>query len=359
MVENTALSAGARIGNYRIEVELECDGLGVTFRGVHQVLPRRSIIKVMHATSQTRVGHTLREACMLDALQHPGVPRVYESGLLPDRRPWFAFELIEGGTLEAVMTPPRVRASKPKMVWPVRPLDPADPAPPTQPIRPIRKPQPAEPIKPKAMERLEAIGLLRDVAGVLEHAHHRGIIHCGLRPSRILLTGSSRSYPVCISDWSDARTHDASPQPYIMTPASWAYTAPELSRGDTIDDRADVFALGVIAYQLLAGTAPFEGRVTDSTTAPVPLDVLCPDLPDELTTLVDQMLAVERWDRPSSAEVHAELAWIAEALSTSTSTSRAQFRIRRPRWTPPLEWDGDLRKLEHKPTARDVISKKK
>src|SRR5262245_27639677 len=127
MVESKELSAGARIGNYRIEAELECDGLGVTFRGVHQVLPRKAVIKVMHATSQARVVRTLREACMLDALQHPGVPRVYDSGTLPDHRPWFAFEVVEGATLESMISPPRARASKLKLSWPPRPIGPIGP----------------------------------------------------------------------------------------------------------------------------------------------------------------------------------------------------------------------------------------
>jgi serine/threonine protein kinase len=294
----TRFKASDRIGLYVIDSELATDATGVTYRAVHQVLPRRAVVKVMHAASvyppvikQPLAVHVLREACILEAVHHPGVVRLYESGLLADRRPWFARELVEGATVQSVLSP-------------------------------------------GSIERIDAIVLLRDVADVLQHAYRRGIIHCGLRPDRIVLSGRSRGYPICITEWADARAHDAAPHgPYAPSPASWHYTSPELACGDPLDDRTDVFSLGVIAYQLFTGTLPFDDGIGHDSQL-VPAEVHCPDVPRELTGLVDSMLAYDRWDRPSMAEVHGDLAWLAEVLATPVASPPQIVRIRRPRWTP-------------------------
>src|SRR5262249_25210722 len=134
-VLDAGCSPGERIGNYRVEHELGPTGSGLLLQVCHQVLPRRAIIKVVHAAFAgvpPYVVQTLREACILEAICHPGVPVVYESGLLPDRRPWFAFEVIGGPTLEDVLAPGA--------------LPPAD-----------------------------AARLLRDLADVVQHAHRRGV----------------------------------------------------------------------------------------------------------------------------------------------------------------------------------------
>jgi eukaryotic-like serine/threonine-protein kinase len=301
----TRVRAGDRIGLYTVEDELGTDATGASYRAMHQVLPRRAVIKVMHAASvypplikQPLAVHVLREACILEALHHPGVIRLYESGLLADRRPWFACEYVEGASVESILAP-------------------------------------------GTLDRVDAIALLRDVADVLGHAFRRGIIHCGLRPDRIVLTGRSRGYPVCITDWSEARTHDSTRGPAPL-PSAWQYTSPELAYGDPIDDRADVFALGVIAYQLFTGQLPFGEDMPSSSH--IPAEVHSPDLPRELTGLVDSMIAYDRWDRPAMAECHEGLRWIADALATPVSRPEIAAlrpehavtidRIRKPRWTP-------------------------
>lgn len=289
-----------RIGEYRIERLLTRTPAFIEYIGEHLVLPRRAVIKVM-APNVAPVG-VLREACMLEALHHPGVVRVYESGLLSDRRPWFAREIVDGTTIASTLAP-------------------------------------------GAIDRADVIGILRDLAEVLAHAHFRGIVHANLRPDKILLTGRVRGYPLCITDWSDARTHDASAAPHTPSIASWYYTAPEVAAGDALDDRADVFSLGVIAYRLLTGVLPFEGHVAtvvDGTVVHAPTELRCPDAPRELTKMVDQMLAHDRWDRPSASEVHQDLTWLSDALSLSTR----EMRIRRPRWTPALDFTPHDRKAD-------------
>ncbi len=304
-----------RIGNYRIEAELGRDATGIVYEARHLVLPRRAIVKVMDEVQPPRplAIQLLREACILEALEHPGTVRVYESGLLPDRRPWFAHERITGATVADLVTE--------------GPVEPAN-----------------------------AVVLLRDIAEILEHAHRRGVVHCGLRPDLIVITNRSRGYPLCIVNWSDARVHDTSaPMP---NPDVRDYAAPELVDGGAVDDRADVFSLGVIAYQALTGELPFAPRDAFGASFAalgaggdvqiVPTEVRCPDAPPELTGLVDQMLAWERFDRPSSAEVTAELAALVLDLAEPPAP-RASVRSRQPRWTPPFpmgEGEVDLSALD-------------
>jgi serine/threonine-protein kinase len=290
--------AGDRIGNYQVERALERDGRGRAYEAVHLVLPRRAVIRVTDAAvADPDAAELLREAYILEALQHPGVVRVYESGLLADRRPWSARERVVGPTLEAML-------------------------------------------RGEPLHRADAVALLRDLAGVLEHAHERGVLHCGLAPSRVLITGRSRGYPLCLADWSCARPHDAAPQPAAVTPGSRPYTAPELAAGEPVDERTDVFALGAIAYRMLTGALPYEDRAVaaapDGATFHVPTALRCPDAPLELTALIDQMLAHARDERPTSAAAHEGLAWIAEVLARAVQVTP---RIRRPRWTPPLAFE--------------------
>jgi eukaryotic-like serine/threonine-protein kinase len=293
-------SAGDRIGNYEVERVLGATPSGVVLQVTHCVLPRRAVLKVLHvvaAAVQPLAVQILREACILEALAHPGVPLVYESGLMPDRRPWFAYQQVSG----TVLTERIMRA---------------------------------------AMPPLEVAALIRDIATVLEHTHRRGVIHRGLHPDRIALTPEHR-FPIVIVDWSDAVPHDtATPAPHVPTPGSRSYVAPEMIAEDPIDDRIDVFSLGVIAYRALTGVMPFT-KIFDAEPYIFAGDRR-PDAPRELTTIIDAMLAFDRFDRPSSAEVRSDLAWLLDALREApakpidTILPTAGPRIRKPRWTPAI-----------------------
>jgi serine/threonine protein kinase len=308
-----------RIGNYRVERELGPTGSGLLLLARHLVLPRRAILKVVHsafAAVQPFVVQTLREACILEAIAHPGVPVVYESGVLPERRPWFAFERISGTTLEEVLAP--------------GPLSSGDVA-----------------------------CLIRDLTDIVEHAHRRGVIHRGLRPDRIVIT-VDRRYPLCVPDWSEAIAHDATTHVPQATPSgSRSYIAPELAHQgalgtqELVDDRADVFALGAIAYRALTGQPPF---ATPESASYTPAHELRPDAPAELAALIDSLLAFDRFDRPSASEVRADIDWLFASIpvlqqrpAIASEPSYGQDaavreqpvdapRTRRSRWTPDVHF---------------------
>jgi serine/threonine-protein kinase len=289
----------------------------VLLQARHLVLPRRAILKVVHtafAGVQPFVIQMLREACILEAIAHPGVPVVYESGVLRDRRPWFAFERIGGPTLEDALAP-------------------------------------------GALPVLEVAALIRDLADIVEHAHRRGVIHRALRPDRIVIT-VDRRYPLCIPDWSEAIAHDATTHmPHATPVGSRSYVAPELAQQapdapELVDDRVDVFALGAIVYRALTGRLPF-GDSPDAVPY-VPAQEGRPDAPTELANLIDSLLSFDRFDRPSASEVRADIDWLyatlpalqhraaaadpraGESLRTAPAAPAEPPRLRRPRWTPDI-----------------------
>jgi len=232
--------------------------------------------------------------------------RVHEVGRLADNRTWFASEIVDGLTVAGML-------------------------------------------ELGALDPMTAVAIVRDAAEILAHAHQRGVVHGALTPDRIVLTSRLRGFPLCITDWSSARTHDAQS---IRPATPGPYTAPELVRGE-LDDRADMFALGALAHRA------FTGQVPDGA----PLSSLAPELPRPLATLVEQMLAYDRWDRPSSAEIRSELAGleiVSGEAAPGTIEPPTELRIRRPRWTPPLSFgseDAAEALLDSAPTLDDITKR--
>ena len=166
-----------------------------------------------------------------------------------------------------------------------------------------------------------AVSILRDIALALEHAHEHGIVHRDIKPENILLTsrgGSAGPGTAMVTDFGIARAlADATSSAAgialtqqgatIGTPA---YMAPEQAAGDLVDHRADLYAWGVIAYELLGGAHPFADRVTAGAMVtahirdlPEPLAKLAPTMPATLVDIVERTLAKDPAQRPVSASV--------------------------------------------------------
>lgn len=151
-----------RIGDYELVRTLPTITPGILeYEAMHVLLPRRAHVRVIAAGDPHRV---MREACILEALAHPGVPRVYECGRLRDRRPWIALELLDGPTLADAVTD--------------RPLLAAD-----------------------------MLAVVRDVAEILDYAHVRGVVHGRLRPAFIVRCETG----LFVSGWAAASTPDSQP----------------------------------------------------------------------------------------------------------------------------------------------------
>ncbi|MEO8844046.1 MAG: serine/threonine-protein kinase [Kofleriaceae bacterium] len=298
---------GDVIGAYRVEGVVGSGGMGTVYRAHHALSERVVAVKVQR--SDTQLGaqareRMLREAQILATLPHAGVPRFHEVGLLDDDRPWIAMELVDGTCLAT-----RLRSGR--------------------------------------IDGAQAQAIVLAISSVLAEAHARGITHRDLKPDNIYLTPTG-AYPVRVLDWGIAldqtnvrlTNHDEA----IGTPT---YMAPEQARGGPTGGHCDVYALGVIAYHMLAGTPPFEGNT--------PVEILlqhfnrqlpalaprCPDVAYGLVEVVERMLA-KRYDlRPAACEIDHELNGAArrsapydtydlgdpvETISTEAVTSRIRIR---------------------------------
>ena len=216
------LGSDAVIGSYRIVREIGRGGMGTVYEAAHTILPRRAAIKVMHPELCRHPGMATRmvqEASILEDIRHPGLVRVFECNLLPDHRPYIIMELVEGDTFAS-----RLQRSV-KLSW------------------------------------VEIAAVIANVADVLAAVHTRGIVHRDLKPDNLLLPKDDGDHPIRLIDWGVARlgvigrlTLDG------VTPGTPIYMSPEQATGQHIAAPCDIYSLGVIAYEALAGAPPFDGR---------------------------------------------------------------------------------------------------
>ncbi|HRX19106.1 MAG TPA: protein kinase [Gemmatimonadales bacterium] len=274
-------------GTLVVDRELGGGGMSRVFVARDPALDREVVVKVLHGAGHVGSLERFRREMMLSAsLQHPHIVPVLAAGDV-DGVPWYSMPYIEGRSLGdrlAAGTLPSVR---------------------------------------------EAVRILRDVARALSHAHERGIVHRDLKPDNVLLTGDA----AMIIDFGIAKAlQEANTQATGETAAltrvgftvgTPTYMAPEQAASDpALDHRADLYAFGVLAYELLAGEPPFTAKSTHELlvahmTRPAPsLDGRREDLPDGLVKLVSRCLAKAPADRPASA---AELVDALEGVASATT----------------------------------------
>jgi WD40 repeat protein len=213
-----------RVGRYRILRTLGVGGMGTVYEA-EQDNPRRTVaLKVIRPglTSTGLVKRFTHEALILGRLHHPGIAQVYEAGVTGEGQPFFALELIRGVPLDEHAQRHR--------------LDPA-----------------------------ARLALVAQVCDAVQHAHDQGVIHRDLKPANILVdeTGQPK-----VLDFGVARATDADLQTTTghtevgQLIGTLAYMSPEQMVADPrlIDQRTDVYALGVILFELLAGRPPYELR---------------------------------------------------------------------------------------------------
>jgi serine/threonine-protein kinase len=177
----------------------------------------------------------------------------------------------------------------------------------------------------------EAMRLLRDVASALAYAHGQGIMHRDIKPDNVLLSAGS----AVVADFGVAKAiSDASTTGHVALTSTGialgtpAYMAPEQAVGDaTMDARVDIYAFGVMAFEMLTGRAPFQGRTAQATLAahvtelPEPVQHLRPSVPAALAALVMRCLEKHPADRPANAgDILHALDSMATPVSGSTPT---------------------------------------
>lgn len=248
-------------------------GFGCVYEGKDTKLGRRVAIKIDRSGCNSDVQSYLRfeeEARAAARLSHPNIVKVYDVGIGQDQLPFVVFEFIDGESLAE-----RIETSSK-----------------------------AEHIRPFARE--EVISLMTTVANAVHAAHKVGLVHRDLKPANILLDKSGQPH---IADFGLAVDEMSQRSQKGVVAGSWFYMSPEQIRGEThfLDGRTDVWSLGVILYELLAGRRPFTGQtpaeVQDEilNREPKPLRQIDDSIPVELEKICLRCLSKQIKDRYSSA----------------------------------------------------------
>jgi serine/threonine-protein kinase len=253
---------------FRVEAELGGGGMSHVFVAEDVTLGRRVVVKLLpdELSGAVSMARFKREISVAARLQHPHIVPLLSVGEM-DGLPYYTMPFVEGESL-------RSRLARGEL--------------------PIA----------------DVVTILRDVARALEYAHGKGIAHRDIKPDNVLLAGKS----AVITDFGVAKALSEATMGTGLTSAGIAlgtpsYMAPEQAAGDPATDaRADVYAFGVTAYEMLAGHAPFAGRNTQAVLAahateiPPPIRSARPATPPALAELVMRCLEKRPADRPQSAE---------------------------------------------------------
>jgi serine/threonine-protein kinase len=258
---------------YRIERELGQGGMATVYLAEDLKHRRNVAIKVLKPALAASLGaeRFLREIRITAGLTHPHILAVHDSGE-SDGRLYYVMPYVAGETLRSRLT------------------------------------------RDGALPLADGVRLMRELAEALAHAHGHGVMHRDLKPENVLLSGGH----AVVADFGIARAiaaaTDAGATPndrLTMTGVALgtpAYMAPEQSVGDaTMDHRADLYALGLISYEMFTGAHPFRARTAQGlatahlTETPAPLADRRADVPSTVTSLVMQLLAKDPAARPASA----------------------------------------------------------
>ncbi|MBA4191508.1 MAG: hypothetical protein C0467_26310 [Planctomycetaceae bacterium] len=281
-----------RLGTYRVLGVLGAGGMGVVFRGEDPHLKRFVALKVMlpqYAADATAVGRFLREARSQAAVEHDHVAVIHHVG--EDRGvPFIAMPLLKGRSLsDALKANPRVPVA-------------------------------------------EAVRIVREMAEGLACAHARGLVHRDIKPGNVWLEGDRRRVKILDFGLARVATSDAvDPDHMTHTGAvlgTPAYMSPEQAQGEPVDVRSDLFSLGVVLYQMLAGRLPFQAaNITGLLLAvvnktPNPPGTENPEVPPSLDALTMRLLAKNPVDRPATAADVVEELRVAEVALGATEPIR-------------------------------------
>ena len=248
------------VGRYDILEKLGQGGMGTVYKAFDPVLTRVVAIKVISAQLDSQPEHRerfFREARAAAQLSHRNIITIHDLGE-HEGVPFLAMEYLEGRDLDR-----RLRDHE-------------------------------------LMSLGQKLELALSIAEGVCHAHACGVVHRDIKPANVFVTNDG---VVKILDFGLARLVSSDMTRSGLMVGTVNYMAPEQLRGEKSDHRADIFAYGVLFYELLAGRRPFQGDSAASTMykilhdAPEPLSVVDPSLPANLTTLVDRAMAKAREDR--------------------------------------------------------------
>ena len=230
---------GKRLGKVRIESLVARGGVAEIYVGTHTTLERKVAVKILRNLSEDNSDALLRfqrEARVIAKLRHPNIVQVHDFDTV-DGDPYLVMEYIEGPSLSKYLNTLHQKNGR--------------------------------------LEYPQMIRLMNAIASALQYAHKNGVIHRDIKPGNILLTSQSgpiladktipRDFEPVLTDFGLVRFLDANRQTTTGQIAGTpAYMSPEQARGEATDGRTDVYSLGIVLYEILAGHIPFDGETTMS-----------------------------------------------------------------------------------------------
>jgi eukaryotic-like serine/threonine-protein kinase len=289
-------TAGAMVGRYAIERELGRGGMATVYLAEDRKLHRRVALKILRPELAATLGpeRFLREIGIAARLSHPHILQLHDSGEA-DGRLFYAMPFVEGESLRQRL------AREPQL-----PVD-------------------------------DVIDIVRAVAAALDHAHKAGIIHRDVKPENILLaSGQPAGTHPLVADFGIARALDVAGGERLtetgLALGTPAYMSPEQAAGaGHLDHRSDIYALGCVTYEMLAGAPPFTGPTAQSILArhavdPIPpLHTVRPRLPRGIEDVIERALAKVPADRFTTAGQFAD---VLAAAAAGTAAARRIWRSR-------------------------------
>jgi len=287
---------GQLIGSYRVLRLIGRGGMGLVFEAVHPAIGRRAAIKVLapHLSADPQLAiRFLNEARAVNLVRHPGLVEIFEFGRLDDGTAFIIMDFLDGETLAAVLQRQESR-----------------------------------------IERSRAVDVVRQLAAALAAAHRGGVVHRDLKPENVMLIADVErpgAWRVKILDFgiaklaqdslSTAAATETRPGVAMGTPA---YMSPEQCLGaGQVDGQADVYSLGVLFFELLAGFRPFESTQPQELMRQhlhsTPRSLRGLGIPEEFARLVEAMLAKSPSERPTMGELLQALAPPAGRISAEPS----------------------------------------
>ncbi len=279
---------GRTLGNYRITEQIGMGGMATVYKAYQPSMERTVALKVLpehYARDRKFVQRFMQEAKVIARLEHPHILPVYDFGEEKGIT-YLAMRYLDGGTLKDVLALGRLTLG-------------------------------------------EAVIVLGQVAGALDYAHRQGVVHRDVKPSNVMLDVEGQAY---LTDFGIAKVLETSAEltgsgAVLGTPA---YMAPEQVLGKGVDGRADIYALGVMLYEMAVGRVPYQADTPMAVALahvhlPLPLPgELEPGMPDAVQGVVLKALAKEPKDRYATA---AEFAQALEGAVAASGVDRGAARL--------------------------------